>query len=68
MELKCIFDGTPMEIWSEPSLSGEAPTFARCPKCGFEIGGADIPLSSEEVKACLDLRRQIKNRGGAIIG
>ena len=65
MPLKCLMCDTELEISSQPDLDGHLFTVALCPKCGFEIGGADVPLTKEELKACMTLRHQLRNRGGA---
>jgi len=48
MNQKCTLCGTWMEIWSEPDMDGTVSTFALCPKCGFEIGLDDVPVTQQE--------------------
>lgn len=66
--MQCPICETQLEEFAEVDLDGETWSFARCARCGFEMGSAGCKLSPEEMSICEMLRRQLKNREGASIG
>lgn len=60
--MRCPLCDTNLEIFTEPDLDGNTWTFARCSKCGFEVGSQGATLAPEELASCLNLRRQLQSQ------